>query len=231
MSWSKNAVILAGLAQVALGTPFNVSSTQDTPVPPRNNVAVTHYNGKWGGGNCGFTTYKPTSGMPGAAITGKMWYNGGYCGACVNVRERQGGRQVTAMIMDQSPGLPQDLNLFEEAYQYLAPRTQQSVQADWDIVSCQNAEALALDFMEGSSAWWLSTRVINSNYPINAVWMRSAGNGQWNKLSNKDWNAFTWEKPLGETVDVRVECVNGQAVMMENVRIAAKSIVMSGGNC
>jgi expansin (peptidoglycan-binding protein) len=140
-------------------------------------------------------------------------------------------------VTDKCPGCPMNfLNLFEPAYNALARdrNNRDKIDISWDVVSCLWDSPLAVQNKEGTSQYWFSMQVQNSNWPIKSMEVSTNGGRDWQNTASRDYNFF--EKSNGggygvDRVDLRISCANGNVVMMTDVEVRDKSKVWATSNC
>jgi expansin (peptidoglycan-binding protein) len=137
-------------------------------------------------------------------------------------------------VVDECTSCEPDLMLFNDAYLSLSPTSSDKMPIEWDITSCQHHEPLAIRFAEGANPWWISLQVINHNYPVLDVWVRTPqttmDDGNWAKLEGKSYNFFVSNQKLNK-VDVRIECSSNQVVVLRNVTVGSGSTISADSNC
>lgn len=122
--------------------------------------------------------------------------------------------------------------MFDEAWQLLAPQGQNTLNVEWGTTSCEHREALAIEWNEGVSEYWLGLKVLNANWPVTNVWARPARGGSWVKFASREWNVFTKDGGgLPRNVDIYVQCQGQRNVVLENVLIQSKTTIMAPQNC
>jgi expansin (peptidoglycan-binding protein) len=126
--------------------------------------------------------------------------------------------------------------LSNDAWRLLNVGSVDRTSIDWDIVSCQHKEPLAVHFAEGANTWWISLQIVNANWPILDVWIREAqkdranDDGSWLEMEGKHYNYFTTTKQMSK-VDVRVRCSNQRVIWMRNIVPESNVTVQADQNC
>lgn len=106
----------------------------------------------------------------------------------------------------------------------MADLTLGRINVDWEIVKCDISKPLFLKTKTGSSKYWFSIQVVNSNVPVKSLEVSTDGGATWQPLSRTDYNFF--ENPSGfgvDFVDVRVTSVTGEAIVLTNVNSASET--------
>ncbi|KAF1851003.1 carbohydrate-binding module family 63 protein [Cucurbitaria berberidis CBS 394.84] len=196
-----------------------------------NKGEATFYGGNVAGGMCSFTGYTIPAGIFGTALSSSNWDGAANCGTCVQVTGPS-GTKIKAMVVDQCPGCgPNHLDLFPDAFKQLADPTKGVIPVSWDIVSCGITTPIVLKNKEGTSKFWFSMQVMNSNVKVSKLEVSTDGGSSWKSTTRKEYNYF--ENPSGfgaDSVDVKVTSVNGDSIVVKDVSIAASSTKTSKGN-
>ncbi|KAF2789159.1 carbohydrate-binding module family 63 protein [Melanomma pulvis-pyrius CBS 109.77] len=191
---------------------------------------ATTYGGNVDGGMCSFTGYTIPSGIFGTALSDSNWAGAGSCGACVSVKGPS-GKSITAMVVDQCPGCGNNhLDLFPDAYAKLAP-TPGIIPVSWSFVSCGITSPIQLKNKEGTSKYWFSMQVRNSNVRVAKLDVSTDGGVTWKATTRKDYNFF--ENPSGfgtDTVDVKITSVDGKTITVKSVSIAPNTVKAAASN-
>ncbi|KAJ4367101.1 hypothetical protein N0V83_007631 [Neocucurbitaria cava] len=207
------------------------AQADDTTTAGSNSGEATFYGGNVSGGMCSFTGYTIPSGIYGTALSDSNWAGAANCGACVQVTGPS-GTKIKAMVVDQCPGCGTNhLDLFPDAFAKLADPSKGIINVSWDIVPCGITSPIVLKNKEGTSKYWFSMQVMNSNEPVSKLEVSIDGGSTWKSTTRKDYNFF--ENPSGfgtDTVDVKVTSVNGGSIIVKSVSIAASSTKTGGSN-
>ncbi|KAF1838997.1 barwin-like endoglucanase [Decorospora gaudefroyi] len=209
----------------------SASAVVDTTSANSKRGEATFYGGNVSGGMCSFTGYTIPSGIYGTALSDSNWGNAANCGACVSVTGPS-GTKVTAMIVDQCPGCGTNhLDLFPDAFAKLANPSAGIIDVSWDFVPCGIKTPIVLKNKEGTSKYWFSMQVMNSNVPVAKLEVSTDGGRTWQPTTRKDYNYF--ENPAGfgtDSVDVKVTSKSGGSIVVKGVSIAANSKKTAGSN-
>jgi expansin (peptidoglycan-binding protein) len=196
-----------------------------------NKGDATFYGGNVAGGMCSFTGYTIPSGLFGTALSDSNWSGGANCGACVSVTGPSGNK-ITAMVVDQCPGCGSNhLDLFPDAFAKLAYPSKGVIPVSWDIVPCGIKTPIVLKNKSGTSKYWFSMQVMNSNVPVSKLEVSTDGGNSWKSTTRKDYNFF--ENPSGfgtDSVDVKVTSTSGSSIIVKGVSIAASSTKTAASN-
>ncbi|KAF2847296.1 carbohydrate-binding module family 63 protein [Plenodomus tracheiphilus IPT5] len=192
---------------------------------------ATFYGGNVSGGMCSFTGYTIPSGIYGTALSDSNWSGAGNCGVCVSVTGPNGNK-ITAMVVDQCPGCgPNHLDLFPDAFAKLDNPNKGVIPVSWDVVPCGITTPIVLKNKEGTSKYWFSMQVMNSNVPVAKLEVSIDGGASWKATTRKEYNFF--ENPAGfgkDSVDVKVTSTSGKSIVVKGVSIAAQSTKTAGSN-
>lgn len=205
-----------------------VDSTSSTAT---NKGEATFYGGNVAGGMCSFTGYTIPSGIYGTALSDSNWAGAANCGACVQVTGPS-GTKIKAMVVDQCPGCGTNhLDLFPDAFSKLADPSKGVINVSWQVVPCGITSPIVLKNKEGTSKYWFSMQVMNSNEPVSKLEVSTDGGSSWKSTTRKDYNYF--ENPSGfgtDSVDVKVTSTTGASIVVKGVSIAASSTKTGGSN-
>ncbi|KAF4973829.1 hypothetical protein FZEAL_9208 [Fusarium zealandicum] len=199
-----------------------------------NNEVVTgtstHYGGNLNGGMCSFVNYKLPSGIYGTAFSGSNWNTAGNCGSCIEVTGPT-GKKIKAMIVDQCPECAKGhLDLFQNAFDAVGG-VNGLVNTSFRWTDCGITTPLILRNKEGTSQWWFSMSVVNSNIPVKSLEVSTDGGKSWKGTTRKPYNFFENQSGFGtQTVDVRVTSSTGKTITVKNVSIAPQTETKAGSN-
>ncbi|OCK85452.1 carbohydrate-binding module family 63 protein [Lepidopterella palustris CBS 459.81] len=207
------------------------TSSSTTALSSDNAGQATYYGGNLVGGTCSFSTYTLPSGIFGTALSDSNWDSAGNCGACISVTGPS-GNSITAMIVDQCPGCGTNhLDLFPDAFSALADPGKGVIDVTWDIVPCGISSPLSLRNKEGTSKYWFSMQVINSNIPVSKLEVSTDGGSTWASTTRQSYNFFENSSGFGtDTVDVRVTSSTGETIVVQNVGVASGTTFTASEN-
>ena len=192
---------------------------------------ATFYGGNVSGGKCSFTGYTIPAGIYGTALSDSNWSEAGNCGVCVQVTGPS-GTKIKAMVVDECPGCgPNHLDLFPDAFAKLAKPEAGVIPVSWDVVPCGITSPIVLKNKEGTSKYWFSMQVMNSNVPVSKLEVSTDGGKSWKSTTRQEYNFF--ENPAGfgtDSVDVKVTSTSGSSIIVKSVSIAPKSTKTGGSN-
>lgn len=179
---------------------------------------ATFYGGNTDGGMCSFAGYTIPSGVFGTALSSSNWANAGNCGACVSVTGPS-GEKITAMIVDQCPGCGDNhLDLFENAFTNLAAASVGVIPVSWELVECGITTPISIRNKSGTSAYWFSMQVVNSNVPVEKLEVSTDGGSSWTATERQDYNYFQYSAGFGSAaVSVKVTSSTGKSIVIDNV--------------
>ncbi|KAF7178180.1 hypothetical protein CNMCM7691_006852 [Aspergillus felis] len=208
----------------------SASPSQDSQTPLVGGVVsgqATSYNGDDVDGTCMFSTadYSLPAGIYGAALSVDTWDSAAWCGACLSVVGPR-GNSIKIMIVNQCPGTCglNNIDLLPNGFQQLADLKVGRIDVKWDIVKCDISSPLFLKTKTGSSKYWFSIQVVNSNVPVKSLEVSTDGGQMWQSTIRKDYNFF--ENPSGfgtDFVDVRITSVTGETIVVNNVSSASET--------
>ncbi|KAI0143602.1 carbohydrate-binding module family 63 protein [Xylariaceae sp. FL1272] len=190
----------------------------------------TFYGGNLNGGTCSFSTYTLPSGIYGTAYSGSSWDSAANCGACIEVTAN--GKSIVAMIVDQCPECDAGhLDLFEDAFDVLSPSSSDPLATSYTFVDCGITSPLVLHNKSGTSAYWFSMQVVNSNEPVAKLEVSIDGGKTWSATTRQDYNFFENSSGFGtSTVDVRLTSGSGSTMTVSSVSVASDSQVTASSN-
>ncbi|KAL1608197.1 hypothetical protein SLS60_003136 [Paraconiothyrium brasiliense] len=191
--------------------------------------SASFYGGNLAGGACSFTGYTIPSSLFGTAFGGS--WDASQCGACVEVTNKA-GKSIKAMVVDQCPECAVNkLDLFENAFTQIGTKSDGIIPITYSIVPCGITSPIVLKNKEGTSPYWFSMQVMNSNVAVSKLEVSTDGGSSWKATTRSAYNF--WENPSGygtNSVDVRVTGVNGKTVTVKGVSVAASSTKTASGN-
>jgi hypothetical protein len=171
----------------------------------------------------------------------------------LKVKDKSSGRSVTVMVclllnapawstslilyqvVDTCEVCTSDIALFNDGWSHLAPRGQETLNVEFEGISCGHPEPLQIQFSKDVEPTYLSLQVLNANYPVFDMWIRPSGQEEWRELRPREWNFFEGpeNEEIARTADFQVDCsrAGGGVVYLENVSVQAGRSVNATGNC
>ncbi|KAF1966506.1 barwin-like endoglucanase [Bimuria novae-zelandiae CBS 107.79] len=190
---------------------------------------ASFYGGNIAGGACSFSGYTIPSNLFGTAFGGN--WDATKCGVCVAVTNAA-GKTIKAMVVDQCPECAASkLDLFESAFTQLGTKSAGIIPISYDIVPCGITSPLVLKNKEGTSPYWFSMQVMNSNVAVSKLEVSTDSGKTWKSTTRSAYNFF--ENPAGygtSSVDVKVTATNGKSVVVKNVSVAPNAKMTAGSN-
>ncbi|KAL1793615.1 hypothetical protein ACET3X_008597 [Alternaria dauci] len=192
---------------------------------------ATFYGGNTQGGMCSLTGYTLPAGVYGTALSDSNWEGASNCGVCVQVTGPS-GKKIKAMVTDQCPGCgPNHLDLYTDAFGALAELQKGIINVSWDVIPCGITTPIVLKNKEGTSRWWFSMQVMNSNVPVSKLEVSTNGGATWQATTRQPYNFFEKQTGFGtDVVDIKVTSKSGQSIIVKNVSIAANTRKTGGSN-
>ncbi|OJD32601.1 carbohydrate-binding module family 63 protein [Diplodia corticola] len=221
----------AALFTSTLATP--IPGTSPNPLARRaNSGEATFYGGNVSGGMCSFTGYTIPSGIYGTALSDANWDTAGNCGACVKVTRPSSGKSLTAMVVDQCPGCGTNhLDLFQDGFMLLGTASEGIIDVSWDFVKCGITTPITLKNKEGTSAYWFSMQVVNSNERVKSLQVSTDGGSTWKDTTRKEYNFFENQSGFGtDTVAVKVTGVSGKTIITKDVKVSGGVTKVAASN-
>jgi expansin (peptidoglycan-binding protein) len=129
------------------------------------------------------------------------------------------------MIVNQCLGCGTNhLDLFPNAFAKLATPSTGEINVKWNIVPCGITSLIVLKNKEGTSKYWFSMQVMNSNVAVAKLKVSVDGGKTWKATTRKDYNYFENAAGFGtDTVDVKVTATSGSAIVVKSMGIAPQS--------
>lgn len=218
-------------SQAAAATSSSSSSSSSTAL---SSTAVTgsstFYGGNTSGGTCSFTSYTIPSGLYGTAFSGSAWDSAAECGACLQVTGPLG--TIKVMVVDECPECDAGhLDLFQDAFAKIGNPTDGIISTSYTAVECGITSPIILHNKSGTSAYWFSMQVINSNVPVSKLEVSIDGGSTWTSTTRQDYNFFENSSGFGtSTVDVRVTSSTGKTITVNDVSVASDTQVTAASN-
>ncbi|EFQ85866.1 hypothetical protein CFE70_001761 [Pyrenophora teres f. teres 0-1] len=193
--------------------------------------SATWYAGNISGGTCSFVDYTIPAGIYGTAISDLNWDSAGICGTCLNVKGPR-GNMIKVMAVDQCPGCgPNHLDIFTEGFAAIENLNAGNITVDWTVVPCGISSPIVLKNKSGTSKFWFSMQVMNSNIGVAKLEVSTDGGASWKQTKRQPYNFFENASGFGtDAVDVRVTSTDGKTIMVKNVSIKSESKTTAGGN-
>jgi expansin len=134
-------------------------------------------------------------------------------------------------VVDQCPGCGENhLDLFQDAFVELADKSKGVIDVTWEIVECGITSPISLHNKDGTSKYWFSMQVVNSNVPVTKLEVSTDGTN-WSATQRKDYNFFENSSGFGtDTVSVRITSLTGKTITVKNVSVASGTSIIAGAN-
>jgi expansin (peptidoglycan-binding protein) len=117
-----------------------------------------------------------------------------------------------------------NVDLLPGAFQQLADLKVGRINVEWEVVKCDIASPLFLKTQSGSSKYWFSIQVVNSNVPVRSVEVSIDGGKSWEPLTRREYNFFQNPSGFGvDIVDVRITSVTYETIVVNNVSSASET--------
>ncbi|KAI7969123.1 hypothetical protein EIK77_006028 [Talaromyces pinophilus] len=192
------------------------SSSSSAPLGGIMHGQATSYDGGDVDGTCMFATagYTLPMGIYGAALSVDNWDTSASCGACVS------------QIVNQCPGDCglNHLDLLPNGFTQLADLKVGRIDVDWEFVKCDISSPLYLSTQSGSSKYWFSMQVVNSNVPVKSLEVSTDGGNTWQPTTRSEYNFFQNASGFGvDYVDVRITSATGETIVVKNANSAGET--------
>ncbi|KAF1957290.1 barwin-like endoglucanase [Byssothecium circinans] len=192
---------------------------------------ATFYGGNIGGGHCSFTGLTLPSGVLGTAFGGN--WDASACGQCVSVAGPN-GNSIKAMVVDQCPECDvTHLDLFENAFTQLGSKSTGVLDVSYSVVPCGITSPIKLVNKSGTSAYFFSMQVVNSNVAVSKLEFSTDGGSSWKATTRQPYNFFELGGSAGSgasEVDVRITSVGGKTITVKGVSTADSATKTADGN-
>ncbi|KAJ4302984.1 hypothetical protein N0V90_001875 [Kalmusia sp. IMI 367209] len=190
---------------------------------------ASFYGGNLAGGACSFSGYTLPSNLFGTAFGGS--WDASQCGTCVSVTGPN-GKTIKAMVVDQCPECASNkLDLFENAFTQIGQKSAGIIDISYAVVPCGITSPIVLKNKEGTSPYWFSMQVQNSNVAISKLEVSTDGGSSWKATTRQPYNYFENSSGFGtSSVDVRVTATNGKSIVVKGVSVAASTTKTAGSN-
>ncbi|KAI3400125.1 hypothetical protein diail_4356 [Diaporthe ilicicola] len=229
-----NATVLSSQAPVAKAVAAPSSADLDVSSSSSSaNVSgtSTFYGGNLNGGACSFTTMSGfPSGLYGTAYSGSAWNNAAQCGSCLEVTGPNG--KIKVIIVDKCPECDKGhLDLFQDGFAKIGSISAGEIATSYTQVACGISSPIVLHNKSGTSAYWFSMQVVNSNEAVSKLEVSTDGGSTWKSTTRSDYNFFENSSGFGtSTVDVRVTGASGGTIKVSNVSVASDSTTTAASN-
>ena len=101
------------------------------------------------------------------------------------------------------------LDLLPNGFTQLADLKVGRIDVDWEFVEC--------DTQSGSSKYWFSMQVVNSNVPVKSLEVSTDGGNTWQATTRSEYNFFQNPSGFGvDYVDVRITSATGGTIIVKN---------------
>ncbi|KAI7786487.1 hypothetical protein LA080_003731 [Diaporthe eres] len=191
----------------------------------------TFYGGNLNGGMCSFTTMSSLpSGLYGTAFSGSAWNSAAECGSCLEVTGPNG--KIKVMVVDQCPECDEGhLDLFQDGFAKIGSISAGKIATSYTKIACGITSPIVLHNKSGTSAYWFSMQVVNSNTPVSKLEVSTDGGSTWQATTRTNYNFFENSSGFGtSTVDVRVTSASGGTIQVSKVSVASDSKVTAASN-
>lgn len=137
-----------------------------------------------------------------------------------------------SQVVDQCPECNEGhLDLFEDAFEKLGTKSAGIIATSYTKVACGISSPIVLHNKSGTSAYWFSMQVVNSNEPVSKLEVSTDGGKTWKSTKRAEYNFFENSSGFGtDSVDVRVTSVSGGTITVSGVSVASDSKVTASSN-
>ncbi|KAE9961416.1 hypothetical protein EG327_004251, partial [Venturia inaequalis] len=191
---------------------------------------ASYYGGNTNGGMCSFSGYTIPLGIYGAAVSSHNWGAAKVCGDCISVTGSAG--TIKAMVTDQCPNCPPNfLDLYQDAFPHVGPVSAGIIPVTWTVVPCGITTPLKIRNKSGTSKYWFSMQVLNSNTEVTALDVSTDGGKTWKPTTRRPYNYFENSSGFGtDIVTVRITSSIGTNITVSGMSVASLSSKMASSN-
>jgi expansin (peptidoglycan-binding protein) len=116
------------------------------------------------------------------------------------------------------------LDLLPNGFTQLADLKVGRIDVDWEFVKCDISSPLYLSTQSGSSKYWFSMQVVNSNVPVKSLEVSTDGGNTWQPTTRSEYNFFQNASGFGvDYVDVRITSATGETIIVKNANSAGET--------
>lgn len=140
---------------------------------------------------------------------------------------------MLSQIVDQCPGCgPNHLDLFEDAFVQLAPKSKGIINTDWHYVPCPHvAGPLSIHMKSGVSPYWFSAQVVNGKRRTAKLEVSTNKGKSWQQAKRTEYNFFEITSGVGaSSAWIRVTSRSGSKVVVQDVPMQGDAVKKAGKN-
>ncbi|KKY30387.1 putative extracellular cellulase [Diaporthe ampelina] len=170
------------------------------------------------------------SGLYGTAFSGSAWNNAAECGSCLEVTGPNG--KINVMVVDQCPECEEsNLDLFQDGFAKIGSISAGKIATSYTKIPCGITSPIVLHNKSGTSAYWFSMQVVNSNRAVSKLEVSTDGGSTWQSTTRTNYNFFEQSSGFGtSTVDIRLTSASGGTIKVSKVSVASDSKVTATSN-
>ena len=137
-----------------------------------------------------------------------------------------------SQVVDECPECDEGhLDLFEDAFEQLGEISAGEIATSYVKVACGITSPIVLHNKSGTSAYWFSMQVVNSNEAVSALEVSTDGGSTWQSTTRTEYNFFENSSGFGtDTVDVRVTSASGGTIEVSDVSVTSDSQATASSN-
>lgn len=135
-------------------------------------------------------------------------------------------------IVDQCPECDRTLlDLFENGFTQIGSKSTGVIDISYSFVPCGITSPIILKNKSGTSPYWFSMQVVNSNVAISKLEVSIDGGATWKATSRQPYNFFENSSGFGKSsVDVKVTSVDGKSIVVKGVSVSSGSTKTASSN-
>lgn len=136
------------------------------------------------------------------------------------------------MVVDQCPECDAShLDLFETGFEKIGSKSAGIIDISYTQVPCDITSPIVLKNKEGTSPYFFSMQVVNSNVAVSKLEVSTDGGSSWKATTRQPYNFFEISGGSGkDTVDVKVTSAGGKTLVVKGVSVAAGTTKTADSN-
>lgn len=135
-------------------------------------------------------------------------------------------------VTDQCPGCGiNHLDLYQDAFPHVGDVKAGKIPVTWSVVPCGIKTPLTVRNKSGTSKYWFSMQVVNSNTEVTALDVSIDGGKTWKTTTRQPYNYFENSSGFGtDTVTVRITSSNGKTITVSGMSVASETSKTASSN-
>lgn len=135
-------------------------------------------------------------------------------------------------VTDQCPNCGTNhLDLYQDAFPHVGPVSAGEIPVTWSVVPCAITTPLKIRNKSGTSKYWFSMQVVNSNTEVTALDVSVDGGKTWKSTTRQPYNYFENSSGFGtDTVTVRITSSNGKTITVSGMSVVSEGSKTASSN-